>query len=178
MKHKKAFTVVLGVIALFLCSALLYQSQRKYDGSTVERRALLLDKAIALSSGKQWKIATETKIDDCIISGAYRTDGKASLAIFKPLGNGRYHQFMTSRNRDLDSIIVDSFTVNGTSYDLVWFNGAQTEYAEITYTINGQQTKPMRYNTENMNIICIENNATDYTIQAVFYDKDGNRYGD
>ena len=100
---------------------------------------------------------------------------KSTLAIFEPTGNGDY-KFSTSTNRNSDEIIVGGVAINGEWYDLIWFNGAKTEYAEITYTINGQVQDTLRYNTDDMDIISIKNPEKEYSIHVAYYDNDGNKY--
>lgn len=92
-----------------------------------------------------------------------------------PTKIGNY-RFITSTNRDHDDIILSGAMINGEWYDFIWFQGAQTEYAEITYSINGQVQNTMRYDTEDMEIISIKNPEKEYTIQAVYYDSAGNKY--
>ena len=177
LKNRKLLTVLvaLAVIALLVCGVLLYQNHKKYSGSTLESRELLLDKALSKNNRTHWHIATETQIGDRLVSGAYSTDGKATLAVFKPAGNNNF-KFMQSTNSQNDKVIFATINVEESSYDLFWFNGAQTEYAEITYTINGQPQEPKQYDTTQMNIITIENNEKEYSVHAVYYDSEGNKY--
>lgn len=157
--------VCIGFLMNHICSLPL--------GKTVQSREKILNNSI--SKGKGWTIAKELKLDDCIISGAYSTDNKAALAVFMPTKIGNY-RFITSTNRDHDDIILSGAMINGEWYDFIWFQGAQTEYAEITYSINGQVQNTMRYDTEDMEIISIKNPEKEYTIQAVYYDSAGNKY--
>ena len=120
-------------------------------------------------------VAKELELGGYIVSGAYSTDNKSTLAIFEPTGNGDY-KFSTSTNRNSDEIIVGGVAINGEWYDLIWFNGAKTEYAEITYTINGQVQDTLRYNTDDMDIISIKNPEKEYSIHVAYYDNDGNKY--
>ena len=53
---------------------------------------------------------------------------------------------------------------------------AKTEYAEITYTINGQVQDTLRYSTDDMDIISIKNPEKEYSIHVAYYDNDGNKY--
>lgn len=142
-------------------------------GKTIQSREKILNNSI--SKGEDWTIAKELKLGDCIISGAYSTDNKATLAIFMPTKIGNY-RFITSTNRDNDDIILSGAMINGEWYDFIWFQGAQTEYAEITYIINGQVQNTLRYDTEDMDIISIKNPEKEYTIQVVYYDSAGNKY--
>ncbi len=66
--------------------------------------------------------------------------------------------------------------VNGDWYDLIWFNGAETEYAEITYTINGKENKVLRYDTTDMDIIYNKNPEKEYSMKIYYYDSEGNWY--
>ena len=171
MKKKYVFFVLI----LFICiiGALLYVSNLSPKGNTIESREALLNNAI--SGNKDWTIIKEKVIDDYIISCAYSANGKSAIAVFEPMSNGRY-KFLTSTNRDNTDIILGGTIINGEWHDLIWFNGAQTEYAEIIYTVNGERQEPLKYDTTNMDIICIKNTEKDYSIDVCYYDNDGNRY--
>ena len=119
---------------------------------------------IIINSGTAGGMEPELEIFDTV-----------TLAIFEPTGNGDY-KFSTSTNRNSDEIIVGGVAINGEWYDLIWFNGAKTEYAEITYTINGQVQDTLRYNTDDMDIISIKNPEKEYSIHVAYYDNDGNKY--
>lgn len=130
--------LLLGAISAIVCLAgiSIYHFCFVLAGNTTESREKILNTSIA--KGKEWSIAKEMELDDYIISAAYSADNKASIAIFEPTANGRY-QFSTATNRDSDEIIISGVMINGNWYDLVWFYGAQTEYAEIVYTIKGEK---------------------------------------
>lgn len=168
---KKRIGIVL-LAGLCLAAVSLYFWYSIPKGDTQESRERILNDAI--SKGNGWNIAKELELDGYIISGAYSTDHKSTLAVFEPTGNGGY-RFRTSTNRNAEEIIIDGTTINGVWYNLFWFYGAETEYAEITYTVNGQKDT-LRYDTGNMEIIAIPNQAKEYTIHVVYYDKDGNMY--
>ena len=168
MYLKYVLILLVCIVGVVIC---FFYSLTK--GDTIESREALLDDAI--SRGKDWTIANEIKIDDYIISSAYSTNGKSTIAVFEPISNGKY-KFSTSTNRENTDIIVGGTIINGEWYDLVWFNGAQTEYAEIIYTVNGVKKEPLKYDTTNRNIICIRNPAKDYSIAVCYYDSEGNRY--
>ena len=69
----------------------------------------------------------------------------SGIAVFKPYGNGKYK--LHSREwRDNDRIIMTGITVDNKWYDVVWFNGAKTDYAEITYTLDGVKQEPIIHN--------------------------------
>ena len=146
---------------------------KKYNNMLAE---LQVNDEVLTRGGIVGKIITIDE-DQLVIQsgGAYSADNKSTLAIFEPIGNGDY-KFSTSTNRNSDEIIVGGVAINGEWYDLIWFNGAKTEYAEITYTINGQVQDTLRYNTDDMDIISIKNPEKEYSIHVAYYDNDGNKY--
>lgn len=176
MKNKstRKYIIIVVVVLIVLGIFGIYnQHQKKFGGSTVESREMILEKAN--SKGRGWKIATELELDGYIISGAYSEDNMSAIAVFKPDKNGKYI-FVNSTNRNNDEIITSNAIINDVWYDLVWFNGAQTEYAEITYTIDNNIWNPLRYDTTNMNIICNEAPGDDYIMNVSYYDSKGNKY--
>ena len=54
--------------------------------------------------------------------------------------------------------------------------GAATEYAEITYTVDGEMLESCRYETGKMPVLCHPAPADRYGISVVYYDHAGNRY--
>ena len=166
---------LLYVLILLVCivGAFLYFLNILPKGDTVESREALLDNAIP--RGNSWTISKEIEIDNYIISCAYSVNGKSTIAVFEPTANGKY-KFSTSTNRDNDNIIIGRAIINGEWYDLFWFNGAQTEYAEIIYTVNGEAKEALRYDTTNLDLIYIKSTEKDYSIDVCYYDSNGNRY--
>lgn len=161
------------LIALLTAAALLCQGCSQADGSNTESREMLLHEAISREA--EWTITKEVCIENHIISAAYSTDGRIALAVFEPAGNGKYN-FSTSRNRNSDDIIISGAIIDGSWYDLIWFNGAQTEYAEVIYTINGQKNEALIFDTKDMDIIYHKNTAAEYSIDVCYYDSEGNKY--
>ncbi|MBQ2922808.1 MAG: hypothetical protein IJE60_06985 [Tyzzerella sp.] len=171
MKKKYVLYVLIPLICII--GAFLYVSNLSPKGDTIESREALLNNAILGS--KDWTIIKENKIDDYIISCAYSAKGQSTIAVFEPMSNKKY-KFSTSTNRDNTDIIIGGTIINGEWYDLIWFNGAQTEYAEIIYTVNGAPKEPLKYDTTNMDLIYIKNSEKDYSIDVCYYDSDGKRY--
>lgn len=173
--HKKVIYVltvcIAGAIIICFIPYLLHLSAP--NGTTIESREKILNTSI--STGTHWTISTEEKIGDYIISAAYSTNNKITLAIFEPTKNGSY-KFSTSTNRYAEEIIISNIIIDKKSYDLVWFNGAQTEYAELTYIIDNQKQVPLQFDTKDMKIICNPSPAKEYTISVSYYDKNGNKY--
>lgn len=164
-----------GIVAIMVCliGISVYHFRFVPAGNTTESRENILN--TTSSKGKEWSIAEEMELDGCIISAAYSTDYKSLIAVFEPTLNGGY-QFSSSTSRDGDEIIVGGAMINGNWYDLIWFNGAQTEYAEITYTVNGSQQEAFRYDTADMDLICHRNSEKEYSMNVAYYDSKGNRY--
>ena len=169
----KKWLLIISATVICVAAAFLYFFSLTPKGDTITSRESILNTPI--SKGNEWTIAKELELGGYIVSGAYSADNKSTLAIFEPTGNGDY-KFSTSTNRNSDEIIVGGVAINGEWYDLIWFNGAKTEYAEITYTINGQVQDTLRYSTDDMDIISIKNPEKEYSIHVVYYDNDGNKY--
>ena len=142
------------------------------NGYTIEGREKLLED---LPRGYNWKIATETKLDGHIISGIYSRDRKSGIAVFTPNGKEKY-RLLARQWRDSDDIIISNFVINNVWYDVVWFNGAKTNYAEITYTYDGKRHNPIIHNAKNMEIFINPSLASDYALDVIYYDNTGNKY--
>ena len=168
---KKWLIIILVVILLFL-GVTTYKYLSVPNGQTVESREQLLE---GIPKGSEWQISTEQSFNDLIVSGIYSADGKSGVAIFEPTGNGKYK--LSSREwRENDRIVISGYLFESIWYDVVWFNGAETQYAEITYTVNGVKQKPIIHDSTNMKIFINEAPAEDYSINVVYYDNDGNIY--
>ena len=172
LNKKRLLYVLIPLICII--GALLHFSNTLPKGNTVESREELLNNAIP--KGDSWTVSKEIEIDKYIISCAYSANGKSTIAVFEPISNGKY-KFLTSTNRQNEDIIIGGAIINGEWYDLIWFNGAQTEYAEIIYTVNGVRKEPLKYDTTNMDLIYIKNPEKEYSMSVYYYDNKGNRYG-
>lgn len=168
---KKIFKFILLLLFFVVIFIMLFSN--KNDGSTTEKRELMLNESISKGSG--WQIATETEIDGYVVSGAYSTDNLSSIAVFEPDKNNGF-KFMTSRNCHNDEIIIDTAVINKTAYNLIWFNGAKTEYAEVTYTVDNKPLDTLTFDTSDMDIICCKAPSDDYTVKVVYYGADGTKY--
>lgn len=167
-KYIFAFAIILAVI--FGIGAVQYFNNP--DGSSIESREELLK---GIPKGSDWKIATETGMNGYIISGIYSSDGKSGIAVFEPDGEDNYKLY--SREwRDNDRIIISGVYIDNIWFDLVWFNGAKTDYAEITYTIDGVRQKPVIHNAKGMEIYIGTAPAKDYSMEVIYHDLEGNSY--
>ena len=173
--HKKT-SAIIGYICVVIMLVMCIGSISYYiqpDGSTLESREELLQER---SKGKLWLISVEQKIDNYIISGIYSGYDESGLAVFEPKGNGKY-KLQTRVFRDNDRIITTSSYIGGQWYDIVWFNGAKTDYAEITYTLDGVKQEPIIHNSKGMEIFIHPAPTNDeYGINVVYYDSEGNKY--
>jgi len=169
---KKTLIIFLIIVAVIFAFG-TYSYFTIPDGSTIESREEQLQEK---SKGKLWLISVEQKIDDYIISGIYSGYDESGLAVFEPNGNGKY-KLQTRVFRDNDRIITTSSYIGGQWYDIVWFNGAKTDYAEITYTLDGVKQEPIIHNSKGMEIFIHPAPTNDeYGIDVVYYDSEGNKY--
>ena len=73
-------------------------------------------------------------------------------------------------------IIISNTVIKGKQYNLIWFNGTPTEYAQVTYTEDGKKSVKLKFDTKNMDIICYHYPSDAYSMNVCYYDSDGNRY--
>lgn len=159
------------VAVILVLGFAFYQMEQRPDGRTTESRTELLQDD---PKNINWSIAKEQKLGDYILSGIY-SETQSGIAIFEPNGNGGYQ--LTSRDRrDINDIIITHHPVADEWYDIIWFNGAQTDHAELTYTIDGVEEEPLIFDTSDMQIICHPQPAKDYSLEVIYYDSEGNIY--
>ena len=172
LTKKTILTIVISMLLTFVgVSQFLPYFTPK--GDTIESRELILNKSV--SFGKNWSIVKEVEIEDALICGAVNSSNEAAIAIFCSIDDSRY-EFRYAVAQDSDEIIVSGYIINGKWYDLVWYNGAQTEYAELIYNIPGEGEKIFRFDTSNMDIIYNLGPANEYGWNVIYYDNQGNEY--
>ena len=164
----RAFILIVGLVCL-----VAFERIWGPEGDTLADREKILNEALSVGSG--WNISREKELDGFLISAASSQDGKACLAVFEPSPKGGY-VLSTSVSQDQDEILMTGAKIREHWYDLIWFQGAETEYAEIQYTAAGAELPPARYDTSDMEILCIESPAKEYTLKAVYFDAEGNVY--
>lgn len=168
----KKSIIVFAVLFAFIAGIGAVQYFNRPDGSTLESREEI---CAEFPKGKDWKISVEQEFNDYIISGIYSRDGMSGIAVFEPAGNGKYKLY--SREwREQDDIVITGITIDNMWYDIVWFNGAKTDYAEITYTYGGKAQEPIIHNAKGMEIFINPAPAKDYSMDVVYYDSEGNKY--
>ena len=175
-KGKKIFNRIgigyLIALSVFLLAFTAISFSNKPDGYTLESREQLLEN---LPRGFDWKIASEAELKKHIVSGIYSRDNKSGIAIFTPNGDKKY-RLLARQWRDTDDIIISNFVVDNIWYDIIWFNGAKTDYAEITYTYDGNKQEQIIHNSKDMKIFINHSPSSDYALNVVYYDNEGNRY--
>ena len=160
------------VIAMFILLALAGCGNPN-SGATQDEREELLRSHITPEN--HWNIVDEMVIEEYLISAIDGTNNKSGLAVFEPAENNEY-KFQIATTSTKDQIIYDAALIGKNQYDLIWFNGAQTEYAEVIYTIDGQQQDALQFDTTYMNIIVNPSPAKDYSIQIIYHCADESTY--
>lgn len=162
-----------GIILLLLIVGrpVLWYCMRP-DGSTMESREKMLDR---IQEGHHWTILTERLVEDYLVTGAVSDHGEVSIAVFVPRGNGKY-RLQTRTCRDRKDIVISGSIIDDTWYNFIWFQGAQTERVEVTYTVPNEASESTVYLTDNSTIICSPTHFKDYTLHVTYYDNAGNRY--
>ncbi|MBQ3181007.1 MAG: hypothetical protein IJB55_06630 [Firmicutes bacterium] len=172
-KIGKKRVAVLAVLVLLIGVVIWALLPGKPDGRTTESREQILRE---LPKGIDWHIASEVMIGEYIISSVYanRYDG---IAVFVPQEGGRY-DYQTIYHRDKGQIVLgNSVLIDGRWYLLSWLNRADLDYAEVTFTVDGEAPETQRLDTgdSGLELICVEApDADSYTASVVYYDNAGN----
>ena len=171
-RKRKILYLVIGILFIITIGIPILKYWLRPDGSTMDSREEMLKD---LPKGTNWKISTERLLDDCLITGIVSDNGKAGIAVFEPRGDGKY-KLRTSYYRDQEDIIIGGTLIGDDWYDLIWFNGAQTERAEVTYTVANEASQSTVYLSDNDTIICSLAPFKEYTLHVTYYDSEGNKY--
>ncbi len=172
MRSKKRNAAICLIAAGCLAGILIWQ-HTKPNGSTTESREELLN--AALSKGEDWTIVRETEVEEHLVCGACSADNRAAIVVFEPSGNGKY-VFSTATCGDRKAVLFGGAVLNGDWYDLAWFCGEQTEYAEILYSVGGAAEPALRYDTSNMEVLYHRNPKKEYSVRVCYYDAVGGQY--
>jgi hypothetical protein len=170
MKVKKYVFVTAIILILSVVFISFFYQQSKLDGSTLESRELRLNQ-----SDDGIHIASEIKIDEYIISGIVSTNSKYGLAVFEPENNNKY-KLQTRYLEDNSEIVTEHTIINGTDYDLFWYNQADLDYAEITYAVQGKKLEPIKLDAGENKILYYKAPGNEYSVEVIFYDTQGNQY--
>ena len=171
-KKKKILYLVIGILFIVMIGRPILEYCLRPDGSTMESREKILKD---IPKGTNWEISTERLLDGYLITGIVSDNGKSGIAVFEPRGKGEY-KLQTFYHREMDDVIITGTMIDDAWYDLVWFNGAQTERAEVTYTVTNEASQSTVYLLDNDTIICSLAPFKDYTLHVTYYDIEGNKY--
>lgn len=169
MKKKSVIIMIAAIITILGYGAYRYCSQP--DGSTVKSREEMLRDT---PKGAEWNILQEQELEGYLLC-SIDSGQKSGIAVFEPIDDGTY-KLISKEWRKSDEIMISGLPINGVWYDLIWFDGAETKYAEITYSVDGIENDPIIFETSDMKIICSKAPAKDYTLTVKYYDNDGNVY--
>lgn len=161
----------LWVALLLLGGGMLFAHASEPKGDTIASR-----EAILRSEPKNipWEIAVEQEWEGHLLCGI--TAGqRVGIAVFAPDGDG--YELRSRRWMDRpDAIVIHHAMIGETWYDLIWFNGAPTECAELTYTEPGQSPETRRFDTADGAVIGSTTPAGDYALEVRYFDAQGNEY--
>ena len=169
---QKRLIIVIAVLVVFCCGiAIILLLPAQEDGSTLASREVILQD---LPKGIDWQIASEISVDGYLISSIYSAT-KDGLAVFEPQKNGGYkEQSVYYANKG--AIVCAKALISQVWYDIFWLNQANLAYAEIVYTIDGQQMEPSRLEFKDLPIVYHQAPGDDYTLHICYYDAYGNSY--
>ncbi len=170
---KKKLIIILATAILCIAGIYIYHICQSPAGDTAASREEILNSSV--QKGSDWSIVKETEIDNYIISAACNSDNMALLAVFEPESDKGY-SFVNSTAGSASEIIISNTVIKGKQYNLIWFNGTPTEYAQVTYTEDGKKPVKLKFDTKNMDIICYHYPSDAYSMNVCYYDSDGNRY--
>lgn len=169
--RRRTWVAAPGALILLAACLLIYHAASRNDAATVEDRERRLQEAMPDGS---WTIVHETEVEGYLLSGARGGRGQSALAVFEPIGGGRY-QLREAVSHGA-GVITNNVRIQDTWYDVIWFGGAVTEYAEVSYVVGRESQGPYRYDTSEMEVICRPAPANEYSISAAYYDGEGTQY--
>lgn len=172
-KLKKVITVFVGIVVVLAIALVAIQMGKPNGATLLEREELLREHRDC----KRMNIATEMQLNNYILCGI--SDGnKSGIAIFEASGKG--YKLQRTTLREQSRVITASEYLNGEWYQLVWFNGADTETAEIVIinTDNHEVIMEQRYDVSAGNIIAFNepDGLKNFSLNVVYHDAEGNTY--
>jgi len=172
MKNKKA---TLLVVLLFIFIAGSIYSINRQNGNTVEARQIILSKR-----DNHVIILREIIIENSIISEMIDQKSGYGYAQFEKNEYGNYilKTKMVRTGQD-EPIVMDILVINDEVYNVLMFNKACLEYAEVIYTDDTTNKKhdPIRVEMNNQTVSLIKApEYSSYTMSVVFYNYKGDRF--
>ncbi len=171
---KKNIIISALIFVLIVGMCIGFYSYSKYPNvQTTEDREKQLAEVM---NGTAWQIAVEQPIENFMVCGIYSgSNEKAGIAIFEEQKNGNY-KLISRKIQNNSDVIITGFSYKGEKwYDIAWFNGAATKYADMIYTIGGE-VLPYKFETDKSALIYNSVDAKEYTLDVAYYDNDGNKY--
>lgn len=167
MKRKKQSVFLL--LILLICCMILFLHGSPQDGTTVQSREKMLEDR---SDGTVWHIAAEQKLHDHILCGIISDRSETGIAVFEPYNKG-YRLDSRSWTDSPDDIILTQFISDGQLYDIVWFNGQDSEYVQLKYSYGNGIHLTERFQTSDGNLVYNPAPSDEYNLEAVYYDNKG-----
>lgn len=172
MKNRKA--IILFMLVVVFIAGGIYSINRQ-NGNTVEDRQRILSKR-----DNHVIILSEIIIEDSIISEMIDQESGYGYAQFE---KNNYENFILKtkvvRTRQEEPVIMDIVIINDVVYDVLMFNIAGLEYAEVTYTndTTGIKDDPIRVEMYNHAVALVKApEYSSYTRNIVFYDCKGEQF--
>lgn len=125
--------------------------------------------------GEVTNIDQEILIGDSIISGYTTKNARYGIAVFAPIGDGKY-KFQSNTNRENDTLLMETTVIDGIDYNIFWANKPNLDYAEIIYTVDGKTNETIVVDAQDNKMIYTKAPSKNYNVQYIFVDQDGIRY--
>ncbi len=175
INFSKNFLFISIIIVAVLLVALFFiiQLSRPNGTTLAERESIIREQ----KNCKTMSISTEKILENYIICGIY-DNNKSGIATFEMTRNGYKLQRITLK--DKNSVIISTEYLDERWYQLIWFNGAETKFAEleIINTDNNEIVITESYDVSNGEIIafCEPDNLVNFSLNVVYYDDNGKAY--
>lgn len=165
IKGKLIGVITILVLCISACTSMDKESAMKIREERIQK-----------AHGEDWKVHSETQIGEFVFSAAYSQE-EIGIKVFPPSENkdGRPTLatpfYFTEAN-----CISQEFRYDGIYYYLFWTNRSDVDYAEITYTVDGEKQEPIRYDAKE--IFYSQVPCGDYSYEMIYYDTNGNAITD
>ena len=172
INNKKKILLSLSILTMIALLAIFCINQKRFDGSTVQSRELIINKEY-----QDLHIIFELIVEDYIICEVVGDNNEYGLVTFKPKHNGNYDLSHRSINCN-DSMSGYDFLINDKWYDFYFWNREDLDYAEITRIVDGETLPSEKLELHNGHIaysLQPDMKSTGSSVTA-FYDIYGNRY--
>ena len=172
MNRKKIIIIATVAVALCVLGVALFRHSQTPHGNTIESRVEILREALPNSA--YLSIATEKKVEDYLICGIH-SETQTGIAVFQQKGSENY-KFVSAYCLGANEIVTTTCRIQDQWYNLIWFDGCATEYAEVIYTIGGIPNAPATFDTSDGGVICSQAPSNHYSLDIKYYDADGNAF--